>query len=64
MQNYSTDASRNTIRAASGSTDNAGTLPGKVSVPFPEGANKPAPSGASKPKAPSGFDNGLINGKV
>ena len=62
MQNYNSDPSRNTSRAAGGS--NAGTLPGKVSVPFPENANKPAPSGASKPKAPTGFDNGLINGKV
>ena len=68
MQDYSTEKSRNTIRAAgpvgSNQTQGKGEIPGKVSVPFPQNANSPERSGASAPKAPTGFNNGLINGKI
>lgn len=42
----------------------AGTIPSKVSVPFPQNATKPAPSGAAKPKAPAGFTTSVIPGKI
>lgn len=77
MQNYSTEKSRNPIRAAGGplktgaaiggggnQTQGAGTLPAKVSVPLP-GTNKTQPEykGGSA-KSPAGFNNGLIAGKI
>ena len=77
MQNYSNPASRNTMRAAGNpmktgaaiggggnATQGAGTLPGKVSVPMP-GTNTTQPEfkGGMK-KAPVGFNNGLIAGKI
>lgn len=77
MQSYSNPASRNTMRAAGNpmktgaaiggggnATQGAGTLPGKVSVPMP-GTNTTQPEfkGGMK-KAPVGFNNGLIAGKI
>ena len=77
MQEYSNPASRNTMRAAGNpmktgaaiggggnATQGAGTLPGKVSVPMP-GTNTTQPEfkGGMK-KAPVGFNNGLIAGKI
>jgi hypothetical protein len=77
MQSYSNPASRNTMRAAGNpmktgaaiggggnATQGAGTLPGKVSVPMP-GTNTTQPDykGGMK-KAPVGFNNGLIAGKI
>jgi hypothetical protein len=68
MQDYSNPASRNTMRAAgpvgSNQTQGAGTLPSKVSVPLPgTDATQPAYKGGTA-KAPMGFNNGLINGKI
>jgi len=77
MQNYANPASRNTMRAAGNpmktgaaiggggnATQGAGQIPGKVSVPMP-GTNttQPAYKGGMA-KAPMGFNNGLINGKI
>lgn len=77
MQDYSNPPSRNTMRAAGNpmktgaaiggggsSNQGAGTLPGKVSVPMP-GTNTTQPEfkGGMK-KAPVGFNNGLIAGKI
>lgn len=77
MQEYSNPASRNTMRAAGNpmktgaaiggggnQTQGAGQIPGKVSVPMP-GTNttQPAYKGGMA-KAPTGFNNGLINGKI
>jgi hypothetical protein len=77
MQDYSNPASRNTMRAAGNpmktgaaiggggnQTQGAGQIPGKVSVPMP-GTNttQPAYKGGMA-KAPVGFNNGLINGKI
>lgn len=77
MQDYSTEKSRNPSRAAGpalksgasiggggNATQGAGTLPAKVSVPLP-GTDKtqPAYKGGSA-KAPAGFNNGLIAGKI
>lgn len=57
-QSYSNPASRNTSRAAEG------TIPSKVNVPLP-GTNKTQPAEkGGKAKAPAGFNNGLINGKI
>lgn len=73
-QSYSNPASRNTVRAALASgkaiggggnqTQGRGEIPGKVSVPMP-GTNttQPAYKGGVA-KAPVGFNNGLINGKI
>ena len=46
-------------------TQGAGMLPGKVPVPMP-GTDKtqPAYKGGGSYKAPAGFNNGLINGKI
>ena len=47
-------------------TQGAGQIPGKVSVPMP-GTNTTQPeykSQAGKMKAPMGFNNGLITGKI
>ena len=77
MQEYSNPASRNPIRAAGNpmktgaaiggggnATQGAGTLPGKVSVPMPgTDSTQPAYKGGMA-KAPVGFNNGLIAGKI
>ena len=79
MQQYSNPESRNTMRAAGNpmktgaaiggggnQTQGAGQIPGKVSVPMP-GTNTTQPeykSQAGKMKAPMGFNNGLITGKI
>lgn len=77
MQDYGNPPSRNTIRAASAdlksgkaiggggnATQGAGTIPSKVNVPLP-GTNKVQPrEGGGMRKAPAGFNNGLINGKI
>jgi len=77
MQDYATQQSRNPIRAANADiksgkaiggggnqTQGAGTLPAKVSVPLP-GTNKTQPEyGGGSKKAPAGFNNGLIAGKI
>ena len=45
-------------------TQGAGTLPNKVSVPLP-GTNETQPAyKGGMAKAPSGFNNGLIAGKI
>ena len=77
MQEYSNPASRNTMRAAGNpmktgaaiggggnATQGAGQIPGKVYVPMP-GTNttQPAYKGGMA-KAPMGFNNGLIAGKI
>lgn len=77
MQDYSTEQSRNTMRAAGNpmktgaaiggggnATQGAGVLPSKVSVPLP-GTDKTQPAyGGGSAKAPAGFNNGLINGMI
>jgi len=77
MQDYSNPASRNTMRAAGNpmktgaaiggggnQTQGAGQNPGKVSVPMPgTNTNQTAYKGGMA-KAPVGFNNGLINGKI
>ena len=77
MQNYANPASRNPMRAAGNpmktgaamggggnQTQGAGQIPGKVSVPMP-GTNTTQPrEGGGMKKAPVGFNNGLINGKI
>lgn len=77
MQSYSNPESRNTMRAAGNpmktgaaiggggnQTQGAGQIPGKVSVPMP-GTNTTQPrEGGGMKKAPVGFNNGLINGKI
>lgn len=77
MQEYSNPASRNTMRAAGNpmktgaaiggggnQTQGAGQIPGKVSVPMPgTNTNQTAYKGGMA-KAPVGFNNGLINGKI
>lgn len=52
------------IGGGGNATQGAGTLPGKVSVPMP-GTNTTQPKfkGGMK-KAPMGFNNGLIAGKI
>lgn len=76
-QMYSNPASRNTMRAAGNplktgaaiggggnQTQGAGQIPGKVSVPMPgTNATQPEYKGGMA-KAPVGFNNGLINGKI
>ena len=77
MQDYGNPSSRNPSRAAAAAlksgapiggggnaTQGRGELPAKVSVPLP-GTNKTQPEyNGGKAKAPSGFNNGLINGKI
>jgi hypothetical protein len=78
MQENSNPASRNTMRAAGdpmktgaaiggggNQTQGQGMLPNKVSVPLP-GTDKtqPAYKGGGSYKAPAGFNNSLINGKI
>lgn len=67
-QSYSNPASRNVSIAAGkvggNQTQGAGVLPNKVSVPLP-GTDKTQPKdGGGMKKAPAGFNNGIINGKV
>ena len=78
MQDYGTQPSRNPIRAAGNpmatgapmgggggdKTQGTGVLPGKVPVPMPgTDATQSAYKGGMA-KAPMGFNNGLINGKI
>lgn len=77
MQEYSNPASRNTMRAAGdpmktgaamggggNQTQGAGQIPGKVSVPMP-GTNTTQPAfKGGMAKAPVGFNNGIIPGKI
>ena len=76
-QTYGNPASRNTIRAASANlksgaasggggnqTQGAGEIPGKVSVPMPGTNANQKPYNGGMAKAPVGFNNGLINGKI
>lgn len=76
-QSYGNPASRNTMRAAGGTLKNGaaiggggnqtqgrGEIPGKVSVPMPgTNATQPEYKGGMA-KAPVGFNNGLIAGKI
>jgi hypothetical protein len=77
MQEYSNPASRNTMRAAGNpmktgaaiggggnATQGAGTLPGKISVPMPGNDANQTPFKGGMAKAPVGFNNGLIAGKI
>lgn len=68
MQDYSNPASRNVSVAAGrvggNQTQGAGTLPNKVSVPLPgTNATQPAYKGGMK-SSPTGFQGGVIPGKV
>tara|TARA_R110002126_G_scaffold291526_1_gene453400 strand:+ start:628 stop:861 length:234 start_codon:yes stop_codon:yes gene_type:complete len=77
MQQYSNPESRNTMRAAGNpmktgaaiggggnQTQGAGQIPGKVSVPMPgTDTTQPAYKGGMA-KAPVGFNNGIIPGKI
>ena len=77
MQNYANPASRNPMRAAGNpmktgaamggggnQTQGAGVLPSKVAVPLPgTNATQPEYKGGMA-KAPMGFNNGLIAGKI
>jgi hypothetical protein len=77
MQDYSNPASRNTMRAAGNpmktgaaiggggnQTQGAGQIPGKVSVPMPGTNTTQTAYKGGMAKAPAGFNNGLINGKI
>ena len=77
MQNYANPASRNTMRAAGNpmktgaaiggggnTTQGAGQIPGKVSVPMPGTNTTQTAYKGGMAKAPSGFNNGLIAGKI
>jgi hypothetical protein len=77
MQDYSNPASRNTMRAAGNpmktgaaiggggnQTQGAGQIPGKVSVPMPGTNTTQTAYKGGMAKAPVGFNNGLINGKI
>lgn len=77
MQNYANPASRNTMRAAGNpmktgaaiggggnATQGAGQIPGKVSVPMPGTNTTQTAYKGGMAKAPSGFNNGLIAGKI
>lgn len=79
MQSYSNPESRNTMRAAGNpmktgaaiggggnQTQGAGMLPGKVPVPMPgtDTTQTPYKGSGGVYKAPMGFNNGLINGKI
>lgn len=67
-QSYSNPASRNVSIAAgkvgSNQTQGAGVLANKVSVPLPGTDKTQSKQGGGVAKAPGGFNNGLINGKV
>lgn len=60
-QSYSNPASRNT-QVAADSGQGQGTIPSKVSVPFPQNANQP--TGKTNSSNVPGFSGGLIAGKV
>lgn len=77
MQSYSNPASRNTMRAAGdpmktgaaiggggNQTQGQGMLPSKVSVPMPGTNTTQTAYKGGMAKAPMGFNNGLINGKI
>jgi hypothetical protein len=77
MQEYSNPASRNTMRAAGNpmktgaamggggnQTQGAGMLPSKVSVPVPGTNTTQTAYKGGMAKAPMGFNNGLIAGKI
>ena len=77
MQSYSNPASRNTMRAAGdpmktgaaiggggNQTQGQGMLPSKVSVPLPGTNTTQTAYKGGMAKAPMGFNNGLINGKI
>lgn len=77
MQEYSNPASRNTMRAAGNpmktgaaiggggnATQGAGQIPGKVSVPMPGTNTTQTAYKGGMAKAPAGFNNGLIAGKI
>jgi hypothetical protein len=77
MQDYSTQQSRNPSRAANANlkngaaiggggnqTQGAGMIPGKVSVPMPGTDTTQPRQGGGMKKAPAGFNNGLIAGKI
>tara|TARA_R110002126_G_scaffold35061_1_gene108381 strand:+ start:956 stop:1189 length:234 start_codon:yes stop_codon:yes gene_type:complete len=77
MQSYSNPASRNTMRAAGSpmktgaaiggggnQTQGQGMLPSKVSVPLPGTNTTQTAYKGGMAKAPMGFNNGLINGKI
>lgn len=77
MQDYSTEQSRNPSRAvgadlksgkAIGGGGNQmqgrGEIPGKVSVPMPGTNTTQTAYKGGMAKAPAGFNNGLINGKI
>lgn len=76
-QDYATQMSRNPSRAANAQlkagapvgaggnqTQGAGQIPGKVSVPMPGTNANQKPYNGGVAKAPTGFNNGLINGKI
>jgi hypothetical protein len=77
MQDYATEQSRNTMRAAGNpmktgaaiggggnATQGAGQIPGKVPVPMP-GTNTTQPEyKGGMAKTPMGFNSGIINGKI
>ena len=77
MQEYSNPASRNTMRAAGNpmktgaaiggggnQTQGAGQIPGKVSVPMPGTDTTQSAFKGGMAKAPAGFNNGIIPGKI
>jgi len=77
MQQYSNPESRNTMRAAGNpmktgaaiggggnQTQGAGQIPGKVSVPMPGTDKTQTAYKGGTAKAPMGFNNGLIAGKI
>ena len=70
MQNYSNPAQRNTFRAGDAGptggnqSQGKGEIPGKVSVPFPEKANKPQGGSGGVKHTPPGFNQGEKPGKV
>jgi len=77
MQSYSKPESRNTMRAAGNpmktgasiggggnQTQGAGQIPGKVSVPMPGTNTTQTAYKGGTAKAPMGFNNGLIAGKI
>ena len=77
MQDYATEQSRNTMRAAGNpmktgaaiggggnQTQGAGMLPGKVPVPMPGTNTTQTAYKGGMAKAPAGFNNGLIAGKI
>lgn len=71
MQNYDNpSAQRNTFRAGDAGptggnqSQGKGELPAKVSVPFPEKANKPQGGSGGMKHTPPGFNQGEIAGKI